>query len=58
MAVKKPKFTGSQKKSDYNGSRRRPWATNDWRKVLWSDESTSELWKIRGSVWVCRGKGF
>ena len=54
VAVKKPKFIGSHK------NKRLEWATNDWRKELWSDESTSELWKIREVFGYAgdRGKGF
>ena len=33
------------------------WSTDDWSKVLWSDESISELWRTRGRVWVRRKPG-
>ena len=31
---------------------RREWYEDDWGKVLWSDESTFELWRTKGRVWV------
>ena len=36
---------------------RREWTEDDWGKVLWLDESTFELWRTKGSVWVWRRRG-
>ena len=36
---------------------RREWNEDDWGKVLWSDESTFELWRTKGRVWVWRWQG-
>ena len=58
VAVKKPKLTGSHKRKRLEWAKeRRLWTTNDWSKVLWSDESTFELWRTRGRVWVRRRQG-
>ena len=36
---------------------RREWDEDDWGKVLWSDESTFELWRTKERVWVWRQQG-
>ena len=58
VAVKKPKLTANHKKKRLEWAKERKlWTTDDWGRVLWSDESTFELWRTRGRVWVRRRQG-
>lgn len=58
VAAKKPKLTENHKIKRLHWAKERcEWNTDDWSKVLWSDESTFELWRTRGRVWVRRRKG-
>jgi len=36
---------------------RRHWTLEQWRRVLWSDESRFSLWQSDGGVWVFRLPG-
>lgn len=58
VAAKKPRLTENHKRKRLQWAKERKlWTTNDWRKILWSDESSFELWRTRGRVWVRRRKG-
>ena len=55
VAVKKPKLTDKHKKKRLAWEKeRKTWSTKDWSKILWSDESSFELWRTRGRVYVRR----
>jgi transposase len=36
---------------------RRHWTVDNWKRVIWSDESHYTMWRSDGSVWVCRMPG-
>ena len=58
VAAKKPKLTDNHKRKRLQWAKeRREWVEDDWSRVLWSDESTFELWRTKGRVWVRRRPG-
>ena len=55
VAAKKPKLTDKHKKQRLAWAKEhKTWSTEDWGRILWSDESSFELWRTRGRVWVRR----
>ena len=58
VAAKKPKLTDNHKRKRLEWTKeRREWDKDDWGRVLWSDESTFQLWRNKGRVWVRRRQG-
>ena len=55
VAVKKPLLTQRHKDNRLTWAREhRDWSADDWGRVIWSDESTFQLWRTKGRVWIRR----
>jgi hypothetical protein len=53
----KPYITKCNAKCWLQGWARRHWTLEQWRRILWSDESRFPVWQSDGRVWVWRLPG-
>ncbi|KAI4887301.1 hypothetical protein NFI96_024971 [Prochilodus magdalenae] len=54
LAASQPSSPSAVQSVERSGVKLRPWTLEQWRRVLWSDQSRFSVWQSDGRVWVWR----